>query len=53
MRGHGRGPELSFLSTRSAGFEGIDNSSRETRTIGYEPTRETAMAAFKKSWRRE
>jgi hypothetical protein len=30
----------------------IENSTR-TPTHGYEPTREAAMAAFAKTWRRE
>jgi hypothetical protein len=32
---------------------GCDHHNNRTPTHGYEPTREAAMAAFAKSWRRE
>ena len=48
MKAAAKPAEASWLWTLAYGFH-----EDHTPTHGYEPTREAAMAAFAKSWRRE
>ena len=53
----GPGPRVSRASPRGGFVRRADRNQQAWRVVlathGYEPTREAAMAAFAKSWRRE